>query len=33
MEDSLRPWYGKGMRLGARGVGGCDRGYLNSLLV
>jgi len=31
MEGSLRPWYGNGVRLGARGVGGCDRACLNSL--
>jgi hypothetical protein len=31
MEGSLRPWYGNGVRLGAREVGGCDRACLNSL--
>jgi hypothetical protein len=31
MEGSLRPWYGNGVRLGARGVGGCDRAFLNCL--
>ena len=31
MEGSLRPWYGNGVRLGARGVSGCDRACLNSL--
>jgi hypothetical protein len=33
MEGSLRPWYGNGVRFGARGVGGCDRAFLNSLRV
>lgn len=33
MESSLRRWYGNGVRLGARGVGGCDRAFLNSLRV
>ena len=28
---SMRPWYGNGVRLGARGVGGCDRALLNCL--
>jgi len=27
----LRPWFGNGVRLGARGVGGCDRAFFNSL--
>jgi len=31
MEGSLRPWYGNGVRLGARGVGGYDRACLNGL--
>ena len=31
MEGSLRPCYGNGVRLGVRGVGGCDRAFLNSL--
>jgi hypothetical protein len=29
----LWPWYGNGVRLGACGVGGCDRAFLNSLWV
>ena len=31
MDGSLRPCYGNGVRLGVRGVGGCDRAFLNSL--
>ena len=33
MKGSLWPWYGNGVCLGKRRVGGCDRAFLNSLQV
>jgi len=33
MKGSLWPWYGNGVCLGTRRVGGCDRAFLNSLRV